>query len=488
MLDHSSLHVPDPEHDRDYFRDIVERAAVIILRLDAEGTILYINEYGLSFFGFARDELIGKNALGTIIPDVEGTGRDLRALFDDLLANPDRYATNENENVRRNGSRVWVHWMNIRIADESGATREILCVGNDATVRKHIEAVLEEERHFLRELSDAIPNPVYYKDLDGRFLMWNRAFETLTGFTAEELSEITVFDIFPPDVAALCHEKDNQIILNGGIQVFEAALIGPDDVERVVVFTKAPLTDRDGEVIGIVGIITDISAQKRAELEIAEQEEALNVILRSLPAGVLLIDAATHHIVGANDTALRMFDLPEEDVIGEHCSRFICHATGLTCPAADSGGILNEDCTLFTGKNRPPLSILKSAAPIRIRGRDMILESFVDLTGEKKLETERMRHEKMKTALELAGAASHELNQPLQIIAGYAGVLRYQVPEVSEMATKTVDEILTQVRRMGDILWKLTHLTAYETKDYAGSEQIMDLDKSSSGAPDETAL
>ncbi len=475
------------EDDLIFFRNIVERASTIILKLDSRGTITYVNEYGLRFFRYERDELIGKNMLGTIVPEIDSSGRNLGNLVAELFENTDQYATNENENIRGNGTRVWVHWMNSRILDEQGNVREILCVGNDATVRKHVEAALEEERHFLRELSDAIPNPLYYKDIDGRFLMCNRAFERYSGFSSEEIIGKTVYDIFPPDVAELCHIKDLEIIRSGGVRTFEASLPDPGGGELAVVFNKAPHTDRDGNMIGFVGIITDITAQKKAELQSAEQEEALNIILKNLPAAVLLIDAANHRIVGVNEAALRLLDLHEEDVVGEHCSNFICHASGLRCPALEAGGITNEECTLTvgSGESLTTIPILKSASSIRIRGHDMILESFADLSGEKKLENERMRHAKLVTALELAGAASHELNQPLQIIAGYAGVLGYQVPEASEEAKKTVEEILAQVRRMGDILWKLTHLTSYETRDYAGSEQIVDLDKSSAGAEEE---
>ena len=229
-----------PKDDPTFFRDIVERASSIILKLDSHGIITYINDYGLEFFGYERDELIGRNAVGTIIPEVDSSGRDNRKMIADVLANPDRHATNENENLRGNGTRVWVHWMNSRIADEEGMPGELLCVGNDATVRKHVEAALEEERHFLRELSDAIPNPVYYKDLEGHFLSWNRAFEQYSGFSSGELAGKTTFDVLPPDVAGLCHGKDLEIIRTGEIRSFEASIPAPGGGELTVMFNKAP--------------------------------------------------------------------------------------------------------------------------------------------------------------------------------------------------------------------------------------------------------
>jgi len=128
------------------YRDLVDNANSIILHWDAKGEIVFMNPYGLDFFGYTMDELAGRNVVGTIVPAKESTTkRDLSLLMKDIQKNPDEYKDNENENMRKDGSRVWVVWTNKAISVAGGNTVEILSVGNEITHRK--KAQLEIERH-----------------------------------------------------------------------------------------------------------------------------------------------------------------------------------------------------------------------------------------------------------------------------------------------------------------------------------------------------
>ena len=93
------------------YRDLVETALNIILIVTNDGIITFINEYGANFFGYSVDELIGENVM-IIVPKTESTGRPLNPLIDDILARPDNHTVSVNENITRDGRRVWVNWMN----------------------------------------------------------------------------------------------------------------------------------------------------------------------------------------------------------------------------------------------------------------------------------------------------------------------------------------------------------------------------------------
>ncbi|MCJ7617372.1 MAG: PAS domain S-box protein [Desulfobacterales bacterium] len=124
------------------YRELVQNANSIILRRNAEGKITFFNEFAQRFFGYTEDEIIGKNVVGTIVPGKDSVGRDLALMVKDIGLNPAAYATNENENMRKNGDRVWVSWTNKAIRDKNGSIVEILCVGNDVTERKQLERQL----------------------------------------------------------------------------------------------------------------------------------------------------------------------------------------------------------------------------------------------------------------------------------------------------------------------------------------------------------
>lgn len=140
------------------YRDLVESANSVILRWRPDGSITFFNAYAQKFFGYTESEIIGRNILATIVPELESSGRDLAWLIDDIISNPEAHAFNENENIRKNGEKVWMAWTNKPIFDESGTLMEILSVGNDITKRKSIEASLRktlEELGIAKERAEA---------------------------------------------------------------------------------------------------------------------------------------------------------------------------------------------------------------------------------------------------------------------------------------------------------------------------------------------
>lgn len=126
------------------YRQLVESANSLILRVDTEGRITFVNAFASRFFGFSPEELLGKNVLGTIVPEHDSTGRDLANFFRELCAHPERHRASINENVLRGGERVWINWANCPIVDESGALTEILCIGNDNTELRKLETQLQQ--------------------------------------------------------------------------------------------------------------------------------------------------------------------------------------------------------------------------------------------------------------------------------------------------------------------------------------------------------
>lgn len=128
------------------YRELVENANSIILKLDTRGKITFFNEFAQRYFGYQQCEILGKKVVGTIVPVTETSGRDLSRLIGDILAHPQRYVNNENENMRSNGERVWVSWTNKAITDDQGGPIGVLCIGNDITALKNAEAGLKQAR------------------------------------------------------------------------------------------------------------------------------------------------------------------------------------------------------------------------------------------------------------------------------------------------------------------------------------------------------
>ena len=127
------------------YRELVENANSIILKLDCSGLITFFNEFAQQFFGFTEEEVLGKPLVGTIAPEQETSGRNLDDLFARMVRDPHHFVKNENENICKDGRRVWVNWTNRALYDETtGALAGLLCVGLDATERKKSQQERDE--------------------------------------------------------------------------------------------------------------------------------------------------------------------------------------------------------------------------------------------------------------------------------------------------------------------------------------------------------
>ncbi len=143
----------DLRESEEKYRELVESANVIILKMDNHGNITFFNEYAQQFFGYSEPEIIGKNVLGLIVPKKDSSGMNMKVAMKNLVSNTGRYTRNVNENIRRNGERVWVSWTNKAILDESGAQVGVLSIGNDITERKHAEENLRRTNRALKAIS-----------------------------------------------------------------------------------------------------------------------------------------------------------------------------------------------------------------------------------------------------------------------------------------------------------------------------------------------
>ena len=121
------------------YRELVENAKSVILRFDVTGKVIFINEYGETLFGYKQEELIGRNAVGRIVPEKDEAGKDLEAMIKEICEDTEKYRKNENENMTRDGRKLWINWTNTAIYDQQGKVIEILSVGNDITERKQAE-------------------------------------------------------------------------------------------------------------------------------------------------------------------------------------------------------------------------------------------------------------------------------------------------------------------------------------------------------------
>jgi PAS domain S-box-containing protein len=272
------------------YRQLVENANSIIIRIDMDGRITFINEFGAAFFGVGENELIGKSANGTVLPTKESSGRDLSGLVTELLTNPDRYVTHVNENIKSSGERVWIAWTNRPILDDDGRMVELLCIGNDITERKEWEEQLKQANQRLLDTIDFLPDPTFVIDADHKVVAWNRAMEELTGIEKTEIKGKGDYAYSVPfygkprpmliDIVGSPSAEDTASyteIERKGNNLFSRVTLPLDALgkRRYLRAKASPLFDREGKMMGAIETIRDITDEMLAREELVKKDHLL---------------------------------------------------------------------------------------------------------------------------------------------------------------------------------------------------------------------
>jgi PAS domain S-box-containing protein len=252
----------------DFYREMIDSVNSIIIRWDMDLNFTYLNRYALDFFGLDGEEATGRSIIGTIVPETSTAGRDLTAMCRDIVRHPERYVTNENENMRGNGERVWISWTNRPVVDDRGNVVEILSVGNDITARKRAEDALRESDINLARAQSIAHLGFWLWDVEGDMHQWSDETYRLMGLKPGELA---------PDYAqflAFAHPDDREKINNAVSDALRGArhynvkwrVLARDGAIRHM-HSQGEVVCEGGRPVRILGTVLDITEQKRVEEE-----------------------------------------------------------------------------------------------------------------------------------------------------------------------------------------------------------------------------
>jgi len=263
------LHVSE-----DKYRQLVENADCIILRMGKDGRITFFNEFAQKFYGYTEQEILGKNIIGTIVPEKDKFGRNITKIVRDIKRRPRFYAACENENICKNGRRVWVSWANKAIRDEDRNITEILCVGHDITERKHMENELGLLATVVHNSNDAIT----VQDLKGNIISWNLGAERIYGYSKAEALKMNIERIIPDHKQEEMLSLTERVLKGENIELFETQHIAKNNRILDISLTATLLKDEKGEPFAITTTERDITERRRLEkeiLDITEREREL---------------------------------------------------------------------------------------------------------------------------------------------------------------------------------------------------------------------
>jgi diguanylate cyclase (GGDEF)-like protein/PAS domain S-box-containing protein len=254
---------------------IIETAPVAIYATDLEGMITLWNPAAERMFGYRRDEALGRRA-PFVPPEKKEEARRLRerALAGEVLENLELHRR------RADGTPLVINGSAAPLRDEANRITGLIAMCIDVTEAKRTEAAFKEQLHFTRALIDAIPNPVYFKDLEGRYRVYNRAWSELWG-AGQDWTGRTVHDMFGPEIARLHDDRDRPLLRQAASVRYEALMPTAGGRDREMLYNKVSFVDQSGRVAGLIGTVTDVTAYKETERALEASEARFRVLTES---------------------------------------------------------------------------------------------------------------------------------------------------------------------------------------------------------------
>jgi diguanylate cyclase (GGDEF)-like protein/PAS domain S-box-containing protein len=254
---------------------IVQNSPVAIYTTDLGGIINFWNPAAERTFGFTASQALGRRA--PFVP--EGKREEARKLRERALAGETLDGL-ELERVRADGSPIVISAAVAPLRDEAEAITGLLIACIDITDSRRNAGELERHLHFTRAMMDAIPSPVYFKDREGRYQVHNRAWGDLFGGNGSWIGK-TVFDMFEPALAAQHQERDRALLERPSSTTYEALVPDAEGQTRQMLYNKVSFVDQQGEVAGLIGVITDVTHYKETERALEASEARFRVLTES---------------------------------------------------------------------------------------------------------------------------------------------------------------------------------------------------------------
>ena len=273
------------------------------------------------------------------------------------------------------------------ICNETGFITGAAFIATDSTLKKQMEKDLSERENRFHRLADDLPDLLFRVAIpDGKYEYVSPSATAITGYSPEE------FFRRPDLLYELIHSaskdafgRNLELLMNGSNPpAAEYLAVHRNGEQRWWFVRTIVVRDASGKPAAYEAILSDITDRKKELAALAETEERFRTIVESADAGILLVDAKNHVIADANPRALGMFGAPRDRVIGAVCHRFICPAEEGKCPVTDLHEKVDaSERRILTADGRS-VPVLKTVVPVRFSGRDLLIESFIDISEQKK--------------------------------------------------------------------------------------------------------
>lgn len=337
---------------------------------------------------------------------------------------------------------------------------------------KKLNKQLEEEKSLLKTLIENVPDYIYVKDINSRFILANPSVVKIMGVKSQsELIGKTDFDFYPNELASILYNDEQRIIKTGEPIIQKEELLKTRNGREVwISTTKVPLRDNRGKVTGIVGIGRDITSYKNLEKVLAEQRDRIKqyldiveviIVVLDLNGNIQMINKKGAKLIAKDEKSIlgrnwfelcspdftkeRMYKLFKE-VISSKGDAYISNEVPFICGSDNKERIISWQFTSVRNENGEVTGVLISGEDITQR-----VEAEKAL---RKTEKQLQISQRMEAVGRLTSGIAHDFNNLLSVIIGYSDLLMLKYKDKIKFYNE-VSEIHRAAERAANLIRQL---------------------------------
>lgn len=321
------LNVATTGHDEEvkFFKDIIQHASAPMFVIDSNHKIIIWNNSLAKLTGKSSFQMVGtkqqwsafypakRPVLADLVIDHElnRMGELYSSYSSSLFTEGSLRAEGWYDNI--GGKRRYIFFEATPVRNSKNEIIAAVETLEDITERRLAEESAAAQNNLLNEIMNAIPNPVYYKDLNGIYLGCNESYKIFVGKTDDEIVGHKLSDIMSEEYSRQSIYQDEIVLLSGLNVRYETELLSTDGKIRNILASKAPYFNPDRSLAGIVGALVDITEQRQMD----EQVRKMSRAVEQSPATIVITDTSGN-IEYVNPKFIQITGYTLEEAIGQN--------------------------------------------------------------------------------------------------------------------------------------------------------------------------